>query len=290
MCDGRSDTQCQQVCDATAGCSMISNGGCCFLFKGDACNADVSHLNYQSYLEEQSVEPATTTTTTEAPTAPTAAGSAGGPLSVSASGDPHLVNVHGQRFDLYQPGVHSLLRIPKSGGRRAAPAVQARAAHIGAGCAELYFTEISITGTWARRHRTADLHWAAQDVERGRARWSKFHQIGVKVVHGHTLLGHEVSQRPRTGPEQGQVRHRGAPRRGRPHRGCHSQRWLQAYPDPLKLASVVCGWWARPILVADASAMLLLPPRPCPPPPLPFRLLPLILVLFPSFRGCSCSF
>ncbi|CAK0807240.1 unnamed protein product, partial [Prorocentrum cordatum] len=67
--------------------------------------------------------------------------------------------------------------------------VQARATHIGAGCAELYFTEINITGTWARRHRMADLHWAAQDVERGRARWNKFHQIGVKVVHGHTLLG-----------------------------------------------------------------------------------------------------
>ncbi|CAK0874708.1 unnamed protein product, partial [Prorocentrum cordatum] len=65
MCDGRSDTQCQQVCDATAGCSMISNGDCCFLFKDDACNADVSHSNYQSYLKEQSVEPATTTTTTE---------------------------------------------------------------------------------------------------------------------------------------------------------------------------------------------------------------------------------
>lgn len=34
-----------------------------------------------------------------------------------------------------------------------------------------------------------DLAWTAEDVERGRAKWNKFHQISVKVVHGHTVLG-----------------------------------------------------------------------------------------------------
>jgi hypothetical protein len=49
MCDSRSDAACQQVCDATAECNMISNSGCCFLFKGDVCNLDTSYSAYQSY-------------------------------------------------------------------------------------------------------------------------------------------------------------------------------------------------------------------------------------------------
>jgi len=108
---------------------------------------------------------------------------------ISAVGDPHLVNVYGQRFDLYQPGVHPLIRIPRWVGRRTAFLMQAMATRIGDGCAELYFTQINITGMWARRHRAADLTWAAEDVGRGKAKWRKFHQISVKVLHGHTLLG-----------------------------------------------------------------------------------------------------
>ena len=36
------------------------------------------------------------------------------PTAASGTGDPHLVNVHGQKFDLYQPGLHPLIRIPRS--------------------------------------------------------------------------------------------------------------------------------------------------------------------------------
>ncbi|CAK0903702.1 unnamed protein product [Prorocentrum cordatum] len=42
MCDGRTDEACQQVCAQTPGCSMISNGFCCFLFKGSTCDLDAS--------------------------------------------------------------------------------------------------------------------------------------------------------------------------------------------------------------------------------------------------------
>jgi hypothetical protein len=105
---------------------------------------------------------------------------------VSGKGDPHLVNVHGQKFDLYQPGVHPLIRIPRSGRQRTALLVQARASRLGADCADLYFTEINATGTWVRG---TGLTWAAADAVPSRAKWHKFHQVGVKVVQGHTALG-----------------------------------------------------------------------------------------------------
>jgi hypothetical protein len=144
------------------------------------------HGTGRTYLP--TLTPSPTASPTAAPTAaaPAAAGGSG-PLSVSGTGDPHLVNVHGQRFDLYQPGVHPLVRIPRSAGRKSALLVAARATRLGDGCKELYFTEVNVTGTWSRGRR--NLTWAAGDTEPGRPRWRMFRQVGVKVVHGRTLLG-----------------------------------------------------------------------------------------------------
>merc|ERR1712194_670782 len=75
--------------------------------------------------------------------------------TASGTGDPHLVNVHGQKFDLYQPGLHPLIRIPRSQKERTALLVQAKASRLGP----------------------------------MRPKWYKFNQVSVKVVHGHTLLG-----------------------------------------------------------------------------------------------------
>jgi len=52
----------------------------------------------------------------------------------------------------------------------------------------LYFTEINISGTWAQRHKAADLCWVAEAVRPGNPKWMKFHEtISVKIVHGHTV-------------------------------------------------------------------------------------------------------
>ncbi|CAK0813743.1 unnamed protein product [Prorocentrum cordatum] len=59
------------------------------------------------------------------------------PLTVAGKGDPHLVNVHGQKFDLYQPGVHPLIRIPKATRKTTALLVLARATQIGDGCNDM---------------------------------------------------------------------------------------------------------------------------------------------------------
>lgn len=143
------------------------------------------HGTGRTYLP--TLTPSPTASPTAAPTAAPEAAGGSGPLSVSGTGDPHLVNVHGQRFDLYQPGVHPLVRIPRSAMRKVALLVAARATRLGDGCKELYFTEVNITGTWSRGRQ--NLTWAAGDAAPGRARWRMFRQVGVKVVHGHTLLG-----------------------------------------------------------------------------------------------------
>ena len=67
--------------------------------------------------------------------------------------------------------------------------MQAKASRLGPECAELYFTEVNVTGAWVQRFRAAGLTWAAADVVPMRPKWHKFNQVSVKVVHGHTLLG-----------------------------------------------------------------------------------------------------
>ncbi|CAK0801698.1 unnamed protein product [Prorocentrum cordatum] len=160
-------------------CRSISAGHVESVRQEVGTSAWTEHGTGKTYL------PTPTPSPTASPTTPTQASAA--PLSVSATGDPHLVNVHGQRFDLYRPGVYPLVRIPRTAGRKTALLVLARAIRLGAGCKELYFTEVNITGMWSRRHR--NLTWVAGEGESGRPRWRIFHQVGVKVVHGRTLLG-----------------------------------------------------------------------------------------------------
>jgi hypothetical protein len=66
--------------------------------------------------------------------------------------------------------------------------VQAKASFVGARCADLYFTEINISGSWARRHKPSDLRFSVDEAARPRAaKWIAFHkELKVKVVHGHT--------------------------------------------------------------------------------------------------------
>merc|ERR1719382_532484 len=76
---------------------------------------------------------------------PTVAGA-----GASAVGDPHLQNVHGERFDLMKPGKHVLINIPRGvSAEKALFRVQADARRLGGQCADMYFQELNITGSWA---------------------------------------------------------------------------------------------------------------------------------------------
>ena len=58
---------------------------------------------------------------------------------MAATGDPHLQNVHGERFDLMKPGKHVLINIPKGDPvENALFRVVAEASRSGGQCADMY--------------------------------------------------------------------------------------------------------------------------------------------------------
>jgi hypothetical protein len=137
---------------------------------------------------------------TPSPTPPPvtpAAGGAAGPTgtasgaAVSATGDPHLQNVHGQRFDLMKPGQHVLIHIPKGElAENAMLRVQADARRLG-GCTDMYFQELNVTGSWAEANQAGGYHYAVSERAVETPQWVALGKIELKVVHGHTKRGLE---------------------------------------------------------------------------------------------------
>ena len=166
--------------------------------------------------------PTPTASPTPSPTdSPTAS-----PVTVAATGDPHLVNVHGQRFDIFQPGVHPLIRIPQSVRRKTAFLVLAKATRVGDGCNDMYFTEVNISGAWTRRHRRADLTWTAEAVKHEHPKWINFRDLHVKVVRGHTLAGTRFGPDKKGRIGKGGITKSAACSWFRPRRRAHSSiRW-----------------------------------------------------------------
>jgi hypothetical protein len=121
-------------------------------------------------------------------------------VDASAVGDPHLVNIHGQRFDLMQPGNHTMIWIPRGASpSRALLGVVARAARIGSACSDMYIEDLAITGEWvegvqgARRLSTNwGVQYSAQEPPRrgsSSAGWNTYGSIRMKVTWGHTAEG-----------------------------------------------------------------------------------------------------
>jgi len=115
---------------------------------------------------------------------------------VSASGDPHLVNVQGQHFDVLKSGAHVLLNVPmRAPPSQALLLVEADAQKVGGACAETYFMEVNITGKWVEakihvlgRGHGLMFHAGAGEPHTG-TKWMPFGKILLKVVHGRTSQG-----------------------------------------------------------------------------------------------------
>jgi len=124
-----------------------------------------------------------------------AAGGTGGAAGGAAAvGDPHLQNVHGERFDLMKAGTHVLINIPR--GKSAEQAlfrVQANARALGGQCADMYFQELNVTGSWAEATKAGGYHYSASQRDVEAPKWvafgERFHQVELKVVHGRTDRG-----------------------------------------------------------------------------------------------------
>lgn len=115
------------------------------------------------------------------------------PTPASATGDPHLQNIFGERFDLMQPGKVVLLDIPR--GMRVETrllVVEADVQRLGGHCADMYFQTLNITGAWADKVRTGGFSFSAQGVRDETDQmhgWMEFGPLNLKVVHGHTSQG-----------------------------------------------------------------------------------------------------
>jgi len=108
----------------------------------------------------------------------------------SATGDPHLVNIHGERFDLARQGKAVLINVPR--GKPAEDAllvVVADVRRLGGHCADMYFQRLNITGAWADETHAGGLTFDVQTALETRADWAKFGPLELKVVHGHTEKG-----------------------------------------------------------------------------------------------------
>ncbi|CAK0848750.1 unnamed protein product [Prorocentrum cordatum] len=68
--------------------------------------------------------------------------------TISATGDPHLVNLQGEHFDVNQVGEFTLLRIPEDAGSPAELELKATVLPEHGKPCTTYITEVEISGTW----------------------------------------------------------------------------------------------------------------------------------------------
>jgi hypothetical protein len=108
----------------------------------------------------------------------------------SATGDPHLQNVHGERFDLMKEGKHVLISIPRGESAELTLfRVQADARRLGGRCTDMYFQELNVTGSWAEAKHTGGYHYDASQSAVKTPQWVAFGKVELKVAHGRTDSG-----------------------------------------------------------------------------------------------------
>jgi hypothetical protein len=118
------------------------------------------------------------------------AGPGATPGGASATGDPHLKNVYGDRFDLMKEGRHVLINIPRGmSAENALLRVQADASRLGGHCADMYFQEVNVTGSWAESKRVGGYHYSVSQDAAETSEWVAFGKVGLKVAHGRTTGG-----------------------------------------------------------------------------------------------------
>ena len=105
---------------------------------------------------------------------------------MAATGDPHLQNVYGERFDLMKPGTHVLINIPRGMSADSAMLrVQADAVRLGIACGDIYFQVLNVTGSWAEAKQAGGYHYNVSQSDATSSEWVAFGPVALKVVIGH---------------------------------------------------------------------------------------------------------
>merc|ERR1719453_274975 len=110
---------------------------------------------WQSFTLISNSPPATTSTT-----APPASG--GGDTGVS--GDPHVINMAGQKYDIQQVGMFELITLAADASSVPLLTVRGTVGHIAGNCTPTYVQSLSLLGTWVGEEKGAELgvrveHW-----------------------------------------------------------------------------------------------------------------------------------
>jgi len=168
-------------------------------YGGDASSVDLTNVAAVGGGDTPSLTPSPTRIPTGTPTSsptssPTKSTSNPTPspteAQASATGDPHLQNIHGERFDLTKPGKHVLINVPR--GESAGEAllrVEAEAHLMGGSCEDMYFQGVNITGAWAEAKQPGGYAFVSGITDNGIPNWLLFGKVELKVAHGHTHTG-----------------------------------------------------------------------------------------------------
>jgi len=194
---------CKTMCDSHADCAGFvqrDTDNRCSFWK----SAPLSYVSPGTYYHHHCYEkgaaiatssptPGPTPSPTPSPSMPSTAPSAGGAGgAAAATGDPHLQNIHGERFDLMRPGRHVLINIPRRElAEKALLRVEADAQRIGGQCTDMYFQAVNVTGVWAGASAklAGGLRYNAQDASGKQAPWRRFGPVQLKIAHGRTRQG-----------------------------------------------------------------------------------------------------
>jgi len=110
--------------------------------------------------------------------------------SASATGDPHLQNLHGERFDLTRPGKFALIHIPRGQPvEDALLVVEADASQLGGQCTDMYFVKLNVTGAWADAVQAGGLRFDTDSARDEAPKWAKLGPVELKVARGRTAEG-----------------------------------------------------------------------------------------------------
>jgi len=109
---------------------------------------------------------------------------------VSGTGDPHLVNMFGERFDLYRTGLNVLLQIPRwAGPQQTLLLLEADARRMGGTCSDVYFQIVKISGAWTNQTDVLEFFANTSDNHPSSMMWRRFDKVDLKVVNGKTREG-----------------------------------------------------------------------------------------------------
>jgi len=102
-----------------------------------------------------------------------------------------MTNILGQRFDLVQPGDHTLVQIPRAASQSETLfRVAAHVRRVGTNCQDMYIVKVNVTGKWPEKSSSGPPHFDAGIAQNGLdGKWLHFGLVAIKVAQGKTLGG-----------------------------------------------------------------------------------------------------